>query len=142
MFFHCFFQILQLQMNDYKYHYLFTTFDMEAFDLEDFKYNFVNITAFRIVDIDDISVKETIRSMMKFQPNKELRFMNSTYIQVTFFILLTLHLIFFKSVIVKKVLFRTLRRKYFSALVNKIKYANSVMCQRFYWFHMNSTDNI
>ncbi|XP_012276449.1 glutamate receptor ionotropic, kainate 2 [Orussus abietinus] len=60
--------ILQLQMNDYKYHYLFTTFDIETFDLEDFKYNFVNITAFRLVDADDLSVRNILRDMERFQP--------------------------------------------------------------------------
>nr|APC94260.1 ionotropic receptor 3 [Pyrrhalta maculicollis] len=73
--------ILQLQMNDYKYHYLFTNFDMETFDLEDFKYNFVNMTAFRIVDTEDVSVKEILRSMSKSQFNRELRLLNSTFIQ-------------------------------------------------------------
>nr|AZQ24985.1 ionotropic receptor [Aphidius gifuensis] len=60
--------ILQLQMNDYKYHYLFTTFDIETFDLEDFKYNFVNITAFRLVDADDVGVRGILRDMERFQP--------------------------------------------------------------------------
>ncbi|XP_050339209.1 glutamate receptor ionotropic, kainate 2-like isoform X2 [Bactrocera neohumeralis] len=45
--------ILQLQMNEYKYHYLFTSFDIETFDLEDFKNNFANITSFRLVDVGD-----------------------------------------------------------------------------------------
>lgn len=76
------FQILQLQMNDYKYHYLFTTFDIETFDLEDFKYNFVNMTAFRVVDIDDSSVKEVLRDMVKFQSNRDVQPINSSYIQV------------------------------------------------------------
>ncbi|XP_058801348.1 glutamate receptor ionotropic, kainate 2-like isoform X2 [Phymastichus coffea] len=58
--------ILQLQMNDYNYHYLFTTFDIETFDLEDFKYNFVNITAFRLVDADDAEVRGVLRDMEKF----------------------------------------------------------------------------
>ena len=30
-----------------QYHYTFTSFDVETLDLEDFKYNHVNITAFR-----------------------------------------------------------------------------------------------
>ncbi|XP_056633758.1 glutamate receptor ionotropic, kainate 2 isoform X2 [Diorhabda sublineata] len=60
--------ILQLQMNDYRYHYMFTTFDLETFDLEDFKYNSVNITAFRVVDVDHPKVKETLEVMEKFQP--------------------------------------------------------------------------
>ncbi|CAL4124820.1 unnamed protein product, partial [Meganyctiphanes norvegica] len=60
--------LLQLQMNDYRYHYLFTTFDIETFDLEDFKYNYVNMTAFRIVDTDNLNVRRTLRDMERFQP--------------------------------------------------------------------------
>lgn len=60
--------ILQLQMNDYKYHYLFTTFDIETFDLEDFKYNFVNMTAFRLVDSEHYRVRRVLKDMEKFQP--------------------------------------------------------------------------
>ncbi|CAH1957061.1 unnamed protein product [Acanthoscelides obtectus] len=68
-------------MNDYKYHYLFTTFDMETLDLEDFKYNFVNMTAFRIVDIDDLHVKELLRGISKFQTNKNVQPINSSFIE-------------------------------------------------------------
>ncbi|XP_060534775.1 glutamate receptor ionotropic, kainate 2 [Cylas formicarius] len=60
--------ILQLQMNDYRYHYMFTTFDLETFDLEDFKYNSVNITAFRLVDVEHPKVKEILEVMERFQP--------------------------------------------------------------------------
>ncbi|KAL7644527.1 UNVERIFIED_CONTAM: hypothetical protein RMT77_005359 [Armadillidium vulgare] len=60
--------ILQLQMNDYKYHYLFTTFDIETFDLEDFKYNFVNMTAFRLVDSSHYRVRQVLKEMENFQP--------------------------------------------------------------------------
>ncbi|XP_044767119.1 glutamate receptor ionotropic, kainate 2 [Coccinella septempunctata] len=60
--------ILQLQMNDYRYHYMFTTFDIETFDLEDFKYNSVNITAFRMVDVDHPKVKDALQAMERFQP--------------------------------------------------------------------------
>lgn len=42
--------------------------DLETFDLEDFKYNSVNITAFRIVDVDHPSVRESLGMMEKFQP--------------------------------------------------------------------------
>ncbi|KAI5702501.1 hypothetical protein M8J75_000794 [Diaphorina citri] len=59
--------ILQLQMNDYKFHYLFTSFDIETFDLEDFKYNFVNMTAFRLVDASDITIREILRDMDRFR---------------------------------------------------------------------------
>ncbi|XP_033226294.1 glutamate receptor ionotropic, kainate 2-like isoform X2 [Belonocnema kinseyi] len=60
--------ILQLQMNDYKYHYLFTTFDIETFNLDDFKHNFVNITAFRLVDAEDSIVRGILKDMERFQP--------------------------------------------------------------------------
>uniref|UniRef100_A0A1A9ZYP4 Receptor ligand binding region domain-containing protein n=1 Tax=Glossina pallidipes TaxID=7398 RepID=A0A1A9ZYP4_GLOPL len=46
--------ILKLQMNEYKYHYFITSFDIEKFDLEDFKYNFANITSFCLVDVNDV----------------------------------------------------------------------------------------
>jgi ionotropic glutamate receptor len=71
-------------MNDYKYHYLFTTFDMETFDLEDFKYNFVNMTAFRVVDVADLSVQEVLRDMARFQANiNTVSPLNSSFIQVS-----------------------------------------------------------
>ncbi|XP_037925814.1 glutamate receptor ionotropic, kainate 2 isoform X1 [Hermetia illucens] len=59
--------ILQLQMNDYRYHYMFTTFDIEMFDLEDFKYNSVNITAFRLVDVESKRYNEILHDMRKFE---------------------------------------------------------------------------
>lgn len=42
--------------------------DIETFDLEDFKYNSVNITAFRVVDVENTKVAETLDQMEKFQP--------------------------------------------------------------------------
>jgi glutamate receptor, ionotropic, invertebrate len=41
--------------------------DIETFDLEDFNYNNVNITAFRLVDIDNPKVHEQVDQMKKFQ---------------------------------------------------------------------------
>lgn len=71
-------------MNDYKYHYLFTTFDLETFDLEDFKYNFVNMTAFRVVDAEDLAVQEVLRDMIKFQNTLSMPArLNSSFIQVS-----------------------------------------------------------
>jgi ionotropic kainate glutamate receptor 2 len=55
-------------MNNYKYHFHFITFDIETFNLENFKYNFVNMTAFRMVDIEHPSVKLILKDMEKFQP--------------------------------------------------------------------------
>ncbi|ALC48095.1 CG11155 [Drosophila busckii] len=59
--------ILQLQMNDHRYHYMFTTFDLETYDLEDFRYNSVNITAFRLVDVESKRYQEVIDQMQKLQ---------------------------------------------------------------------------
>ncbi|EDW83543.2 uncharacterized protein Dwil_GK13656 [Drosophila willistoni] len=59
--------ILQLQMNDHRYHYMFTTFDLETYDLEDFRYNSVNITAFRLVDVGSKRYLDVIEHMQKLQ---------------------------------------------------------------------------
>ncbi|XP_034111917.2 glutamate receptor ionotropic, kainate 2 isoform X2 [Drosophila albomicans] len=59
--------ILQLQMNDHRYHYMFTTFDLETYDLEDFRYNSVNITAFRLVDVGSKRYQEVINQMQNIQ---------------------------------------------------------------------------
>lgn len=87
-FFKMSFQILQLQMNDYKYHYLFTTFDIERFDLEDFKYNFVNMTAFRVVNVADLSVQKVLREMGRFQSTSGSHAFNFSFIEVSVFALL------------------------------------------------------
>lgn len=41
---------------------------METFQLDDFKYNFVNMTAFRMVDLEDVAVHQTLKDMLKFEP--------------------------------------------------------------------------
>lgn len=40
------------------------------FDLEDFKYNFVNLTTFRMVDIEDVGVREVLKNMEKYYVEK------------------------------------------------------------------------
>lgn len=40
------------------------------FDLEDFKYNFVNLTTFRMVDIEDVGVREVLKHMEKYSSEK------------------------------------------------------------------------
>ncbi|XP_048485931.1 glutamate receptor ionotropic, kainate 2 [Plutella xylostella] len=60
--------ILQLQMNNEDYHYIFTSFDIELFDLEDFLYNRVNMSGWRLVDRDSDKVKDTLQVMEKFHP--------------------------------------------------------------------------
>nr|CAD7423216.1 unnamed protein product [Timema monikensis] len=52
--------------------------DIETFDLEDFKYNFVNMTAFRIVDAEDVSVQEILKDMERFHPTVSRRKCEST----------------------------------------------------------------
>ncbi|CAG0878616.1 unnamed protein product [Darwinula stevensoni] len=59
--------ILDLDMNDYKYHYLFTSFDMETFDLKAFEDNFVNMTAFRLVETGRPEVRAILRELQNFQ---------------------------------------------------------------------------
>ncbi|XP_070074142.1 glutamate receptor ionotropic, kainate 2 isoform X5 [Drosophila takahashii] len=73
--------ILQLQMNDHRYHYMFTTFDLETYDLEDFRYNSVNITAFRLVDVDSRRYLEVIDQMQKLQHNGLQNINGIPYIQ-------------------------------------------------------------
>lgn len=72
-------------MNNYKYHYHFVTFDIEIYDLENFRYNFVNLTAFRMVDSDNFSVRAVLRDMEKFQPKRHLILNRTNVIQVGIF---------------------------------------------------------
>ena len=57
--------------------------DMETLDLEDFSYNNVNMTAFRMVDADDPGVKEALRQMERFAPIGHHIINSSGIIQVT-----------------------------------------------------------
>ncbi|GIZ01083.1 glutamate receptor ionotropic: kainate 2-like protein [Caerostris extrusa] len=41
--------------------------DVETYNLEDFKYNFVNMTAYRLIDTEHCNVKKTLKDMEKFQ---------------------------------------------------------------------------
>ncbi|KAJ9587714.1 hypothetical protein L9F63_018865, partial [Diploptera punctata] len=52
----------------YFYQIYLSCSDIETFDLEDFKYNSVNITAFRLVDVEDPRVSEILEQMERFQP--------------------------------------------------------------------------
>lgn len=71
----------------FQFHYTFTSFDIETLDLEDFKYNQVNITAFRweacrlrdnwlhhynsllrFVDSESPMVQEVLSEMEAFSP--------------------------------------------------------------------------
>lgn len=58
--------------------------DLETFDLEDFKYNFVNISAFRIVNADSNFTRHLLKDMEKFQPVGQSILNKSNIIQVCF----------------------------------------------------------
>lgn len=58
---------------------------METFDLEDFKYNSVNITAFRLVDIGSKRVNEVLEQIQKFNHNGHDILNNYTIVQVSFY---------------------------------------------------------
>ena len=75
-------QILEVQMNNYKYHYHFTTFDIESFNFEKFTYNFVNMTASRMVDAEHPTVRAVLRDMEKFQPIGQFLITNNNVIKV------------------------------------------------------------
>lgn len=65
--------------------YLLSIFlkDIESFDLEDFKYNSVNITAFRLVKMGSQLVTDIQDDIKTFQPYNVLDILNtSTIIQV------------------------------------------------------------
>ena len=55
-------------MNNPTFHYTFTSLDVESFDLEDFRYNRVNMTSFRLVDSTSRRVRELLREMEEISP--------------------------------------------------------------------------
>ena len=66
--------------------------DIETFDLEDFKYNFVNITAFRLVDSGHPRVRHVLREMESFQPMGHHILNRTRVIQVFMWPLHVLHI--------------------------------------------------
>ncbi|KAG1670700.1 Glutamate receptor ionotropic, kainate 2 [Nymphon striatum] len=71
-------EILRLQMNDYKYHYFFTSFDSETFELDDFLYNYVNMTAFKIVDTSSSFVQRILEEMDNYSYVHGKKILNKT----------------------------------------------------------------
>lgn len=62
------------------------TQDIESFDLEDFKYNSVNITAFRLVDVESKRVTEIMDQVKKVQKHSGRDLINgSSIMQVIIF---------------------------------------------------------
>lgn len=60
------------------------TFDIETYDLENFRYNFVNMTAFRMVDSEHPSVRTILRDIEKYQPKGHPILNKTNVIQVCF----------------------------------------------------------
>lgn len=59
--------------------------DIETFDLEDFKYNSVNITAFRLVDVESVHTVDIMEQMKKFQHSGKDVSNGSSVIMVSLF---------------------------------------------------------
>ena len=55
-------------MNNPAFHYTFTSLDVDSFELEDFSYNRVNMTSFRLVDTTSERVRELLREMEEISP--------------------------------------------------------------------------
>ena len=55
-------------MNNPAFHYTFTSLDVESFDLEDFRYNRVNMTSFRLVDSTSERIRDLLREMEEISP--------------------------------------------------------------------------
>uniref|UniRef100_A0AAN0LHJ5 Glutamate receptor ionotropic kainate 2 n=1 Tax=Polyphagotarsonemus latus TaxID=1204166 RepID=A0AAN0LHJ5_9ACAR len=55
------------------------TADVETLDLENFRYNFVNMTAFRLVDSNNLKVRSLLHDIEKFQPIGQ-KILNRSYV--------------------------------------------------------------
>ncbi|CAF0966604.1 unnamed protein product, partial [Didymodactylos carnosus] len=58
---------LQLGMINSNYHYLLTTLDIDTYDLEDYKYNYVNITAYRLFNRDSHIIQDAMKYYFEFK---------------------------------------------------------------------------
>ncbi|CAF0913490.1 unnamed protein product [Rotaria sordida] len=58
---------LQMGMINSNYHYILTTLNIDTFDLEDFKHNFVNLTSFRLFNRYDPRVQTAMDSFLTFK---------------------------------------------------------------------------
>ncbi|CAH1798701.1 unnamed protein product [Owenia fusiformis] len=74
---------LQLGMINYEYHYILTNLDIDCLDLEDFKYNFVNLTSFRLVDYDKAHTKHILSDIESYERQHRVKIFNTTGILKT-----------------------------------------------------------
>ena len=73
--------------------------DIETFDLEAFKYNFVNVTAFRMVDSEYFRVTQILKEMERFQmPGYNHSVVNRTRILEVFIFNLIIMSIYMKLI--------------------------------------------
>ncbi|XP_048767442.1 glutamate receptor ionotropic, kainate 2-like isoform X2 [Ostrea edulis] len=64
---------LQEGMIDPYHHYVLTTLDIEGINLYDYKYNYVNLTGFRLVDPDDEYTRGIIKEMYYYERDTQLK---------------------------------------------------------------------
>ncbi|CAF0795005.1 unnamed protein product [Adineta steineri] len=64
---------LQMGMINAHYHFVLTTLNVDTYDLEDYRYNFVNLTAYRLFNRRDARVQMAMESFFAFKtmPNNE-----------------------------------------------------------------------
>ena len=53
---------------------------METLDMEDYRHNFVNLTAFRLVDDTDLKSSELLQQMEQYQTQSKVRLLNASNI--------------------------------------------------------------
>ncbi|XP_061176808.1 glutamate receptor ionotropic, kainate 2-like isoform X2 [Saccostrea echinata] len=64
---------LQEGMIDPYHHYVLTTLDIEGINLYDYKYNYVNLTGFRLVDPNDEYTRDIIKEMYYYERDTNLK---------------------------------------------------------------------
>ncbi|CAH1800080.1 unnamed protein product [Owenia fusiformis] len=69
---------LQIGMIDSNYHFVLTNLDIETLDLDDYKYNFVNLTGLRLVTRDDPDSRIILDEMAEYQRRHGVALLNKT----------------------------------------------------------------
>ena len=57
--------------------------DVEMLDLEDYRHNFVNLTGFRLVDVEDSFTKSILYDIQLFRENTNYKILNGTSLPVS-----------------------------------------------------------
>lgn len=69
-------------MIDPDHHFVLANLDLYTIDLENFRYNYVNLTGFSLVDFDTSYLNEVSKDIKKFERDKNVRIMNDGSIEV------------------------------------------------------------